>query len=135
MTNAVFTTGPITKQVSAPVSKFRLVSLVAEKIKHADGTALPYGYVGHPAAPEAREDNDVAYGLPRSVAVVTHQAVVLIETDATDFKPGDVAYVAADGKVAKTGTVAVGLIERERHYGCVRVHMFHPAALAAGASE
>lgn len=134
MTNAVFTTGPITKRVSAPVKKFRFVDLSDGKVKLAEGKTLPYGYVRQDAAPEAREINDIAHGVPDVVAVVTHQAVVDVDTDAKDFKPGDKVFVAAEGKAAKTGTVAVGLAEREVANGRIRVHMFHPAALAAGAA-
>lgn len=135
MTNAVFTTGPITKTVAAPVKKFRFVDLVEGKVKLAEGKALPYGYVRQDAAPVKREDNDLSYGLPESVAVVTHQAVVDVETDAKDFKVGDKVFVAAEGKAAKTGTVAVGLAEREPRNGRVRVHIFHPAALVAGSTS
>lgn len=130
MTNAVFSTGPVTKEVAALVHKFRFVDLVDGKVLEAAGTALPYGAVRQSAAPEARAENDVAYGLPSIVAVNTHQAVVDIETDDTAFTVGALVYVAAEGKAAATGTVAVGIAERDVRNGRVRVHMFHPLALA-----
>ncbi|WP_312099004.1 hypothetical protein [Corynebacterium dentalis] len=129
MTNAVFTTGPVTKKVTAKVEKFRFVDLAAEGVKHASGTALPYGYVRQTAAPVARAEGDVSYGLPDIVAVVTHQAVVEVATAETKFTPGAKVYAAADGKAAASGTIAVGLAEGDVANGRVRVHMFHPAAL------
>lgn len=133
MTNAIFTTGPITKEAGEKVEKFRLVELSDGKVSHATGDTLPYGYIRQSAAPQAREDNDLSYGLPHLVAVVTHQAVVEVEiaTGAT-FTPGAVVYAAADGKVTNYGTVAIGLAEGEAHGNRVRVHLFHPAGLSAG---
>lgn len=129
MTNAVFTTGPVTKKVTAKVEKFRFVDLTADGVKHAAGTALPYGYVRQTAAPVARAEGDVSYGLPDIVAVVTHQAVVEVATDEASFTVGAKVYAAADGKAAASGTIAVGLAEGDVANGRVRVHMFHPAAL------
>lgn len=146
MTNAVVTTGPLTKEVAEKVEKFRFVMLdESGKVKHADGKGLPYGYVQQPAAPKGKhKDQDVSYGLPHMVAVVEHQAVVDVEIDADGdhlemesegpkFKPGALVYVGKDGKAtAKKGTgPAVGLVERAEANGRVRVNMFHSAALAA----
>lgn len=135
MTNAVFTTSPITKEAGEKVDKFRLVELSDGKVIHATGDSLPYGYIRQPAAPQAREENDLSYGLPHLVAVVTHQAVVEVEvaTGAT-FTPGAAVYAAADGKVSNTGTVAIGLAEGEVRGSRVRVHLFHPAGMLTGAA-
>lgn len=130
MTNAVFSTGPVTKFVATKVEPYRLVDIVEDgKVSHAAGTALPYGAIAQHAAPEAREDNDVSYGLPANVAVNTHQAVVLVKSD-DSIPVGDKVFAAADGKVSKEGTVAVGISEGDGHSGTVRVHLFHPAGLA-----
>lgn len=132
MTNAVFSTGPVTKEAAARVHKFRFVDLDAEgKVVEAAGKALPYGYVRQDAAPQARKTNDVSYGLPEFVAVATHQAVVEVETAEKSFKVGAKVFAAAEGKAAATGTIAVGLAEGDVRNGRVRVHMFHPGALGA----
>lgn len=131
MTNAVFSTGPVTKLVASTIEPYRLVDLVDEgKVAHAKGTKLPYGAVAQKAAPEARRDNDISYGLPNNIAVNTHQAVVLIESSDT-IPVGDKVYAAADGKVAKDGDVVVGISEGAGHSGTVRVHLFHPAGLVS----
>lgn len=136
MTNAIFSTSPITKEAGVKVEKFRLVELDAGKVKHATGDNLPYGYVRQAAAPQAREDNDLSYGLPHLVAVVTHQAVVEVEVaPGATFTPGAAVYAAADGKVSNTGTVAVGLAEGEARGTRVRVHLWHPAGLNAAAPD
>lgn len=130
MTNAVFSTGPVTKFVASKVEPYRLVDIAEEgKVAHAKGDKLPYGAVAQNAAPKAREDNDISYGLPDNVAVNTHQAVVLVEC-ADTIPVGDKVFAAADGKVSKTGEVAVGISEGAGHSGTVRVHLFHPAGLA-----
>lgn len=135
MTNAVFSTGPITKEVSALVHKFRFVELTNDKVAEATGAKLPYGYVRQAAAPQVREENGLAYGLPEHVAVVTHQAVVDVETAEESFAVGATVYAAAEGKAAASGTVAVGIAERDVQNGRVRVHMFHPSIFAAAGAE
>lgn len=131
MSNPTFSTGNMTKEAGAPVSPFRFVSLVNGKVRHADGTAVPYGAVTAAAAPKAdRADNDLSYGLPHLVRVHASQCVVEIET-AASFKVGDRVYVAADGKAATSGTAVAGLAERETANGRVRVHLFHPSTIGA----
>lgn len=134
MTNAVFTTSPITKEAGEKVDKFRLVELSNGKVIHATGDSLPYGYIRQPAAPQAREENDSSYGLPHLVAVVTHQSVVEVEAaNGAVFAAGDAVYAVADGKVHNAGTVAIGLAEGEVRGSRVRVHLFHPAGMATDA--
>lgn len=135
MSNPTFTTGNLTREAGAAVEKFRLVRLVDGKVQHATAAALPYGAVTESAAPEAeREANVLAHGLPRAVRVHAAQCVVPLATADTGFADGDTVYAAADGKVAKTGTVGVGLVDRAESGGLVRVHLFHPAGItAAGA--
>ncbi|MBB1034643.1 hypothetical protein G6031_09605 [Dietzia sp. CQ4] len=131
MSNPTFSTGNLTREAGATVEKFRLVRLVDGKVQHATADALPYGAVTEAAAPEAdREDNYLAHGLPRVVRVHAAQCVLPLATDGTDFADGDTVYAAADGKVAKTGTVGVGLVDRAESGGLVRVHLFHPAGTA-----
>lgn len=135
MSNPTFSTGDLTREVSALVEKFRLVKTVDGKIQHSDAATFPYGAVTESAAPEAREENDVSYGLPRIVRVHTSQRVVKILSGATDaFAVDAPVYAAADGQVAPTGTVQVGICAEASTGGLVRVHLFHPSALIAPAA-
>ena len=132
MSNPTFSTGDLTREVSALVEKFRLVKTVDGKIEHSDAATFPYGAVTESAAPEAREENDVNYGLPRIVRVHTSQRVVKILSGDTDaFAVDAPVYAAADGQVAPTGTVQVGICAEASTGGLVRVHLFHPSAFAA----
>lgn len=128
MSNPTFSTGDLTREVSAKVDKFRLVKTDAGKIAHSDAATFPYGAVTESAAPESRADNDVSYGLPRIVRVQTSQRVVKLASGDTDVfaVDGDV-FAAADGKVAPTGTVKVGIAAEASTGGLVRVHLFHPS--------
>lgn len=131
MSNPTFSTGDLTREVSAKVDKFRLVKTVAGKIQHSDADTFPFGAVTESAAPEARNDNDVTYGLPRIVRVQTSQRVVKIMSDDTDvFAVDSAVFAAADGKVAPTGTVQVGVAAEASTGGLVRVHLFHPSVFA-----
>ena len=134
MSNPTFSTGDLTREVSALVEKFRLVKTVDGKIQHSDAATFPYGAVTESAAPEAREENDVPYGLPRIVRVHTSQRVVKILSGATDaFAVDAPVYAAADGQVAPTGTVQVGICAEASTGGLVRVHLFHPSVFTAPA--
>lgn len=136
MSNPTYASGNLTREAGATVDKFRLVRLVDGKVQHATADALPYGAITEAAAPEAdREDNVLAHGLPRLVRVHTAQTVVPLVTPDIDFADGDTVYAAADGTVAKTGTVGVGLADRAESDGLVRVHLFHPAGVTASAPD
>lgn len=128
MSNPTFSTGDLTREVSAKVDKFRLVKAVDGKVQHSDAATFPFGAVTEAAAPEARTENDVSYGLPRIVRVQTSQRVVKLMSGDTDAFAVDAAvYAAADGKVAPTGTVQVGIAAEASTGGLVRVHLFHPS--------
>lgn len=130
MSNPTFATGDLTREVSTKVEKFRLVKTNAGKIAHSDAATFPYGAVTEAAAPIARTDNNVTYGLPDIVRVHTAQCVLKLESGTADVFAVDApVYAAADGKVAPTGTVKVGLAAEASTGGLVRVHLFHPAAL------
>lgn len=134
MSNPTYASGNLTREAGAVVEKFRLVRLVDGKVQHATADALPFGAVTEAAAPDTeREDNVLAHGLPRVVRVHTGQAVVPVDTDGTGFTDGAVVYAAADGKVATTGTVGVGIADRAESGGQVRVHLFHPRGLVIDA--
>ena len=131
MSNPTYASGNLTREAGAAVEKFRLVRLVDGKVQHADAAAVPFGAVTEAAAPEAvRAANVLAHGLPSHVRVHTDKAVVPITTADTGFTDGAKVYAAADGTVAKTGTVGVGIADRAESGGTVRVHLFHPAGLA-----
>lgn len=110
MPNPTFGIGPITHKVAAAVEKFHVVKLGATGIAPCGAADLPYGAVaqsGEPAA--ARAENDVTHGLPDALAVHTAGALPLTKASSVAFATGEVVYVAADGKVAKTGDTAIGV--------------------------
>lgn len=126
MAGAVFSTGNLTREVGKPVEPYSLVKIVDGKIEHAGASDKPFGSVSEGGAPKkAQPDNKLGY--PSVVRVHTSQCVVKLRTDATDFKDGDTVYAAADGKVAKSGSVAVGIVDAPVLNGKVRVNLFHPS--------
>lgn len=128
MSNPTFSTGDLTREVASKVDKFRLVKATDGKVEHSDADTFPLGAVTEAAAPEARSENDVSYGLPRIVRVQTSQRVVKIMSGATDaFTVDAPVYAAADGHVAPAGTVQVGIAAEDSTGGLVRVHLFHPS--------
>lgn len=134
MSNPTFSTGDLTREVSAKVEKFRLVKTVDGKIEHSDAATFPYGAVTESAAPESREENDVSYGLPRIVRVHTSQRVVkILSGESDEFAVDAPVYAAADGQVAPDGTVQVGICAEASTGGLVRVHLFHPSVFTAPA--
>lgn len=114
MSNPTSGTGPITHKVATAVTKFHVVKLGSSGIAPCGAADLPYGAVAQSGAPAAtRADNDLSHGLPDAVAV--HKVGVIPLTKATPsatFATGDVVYVAANGKVAKTGDTAIGIAEK-----------------------
>lgn len=128
MSNPTFSSGDLTREVSAPVEQFRLVVEAGGKVSHAAATNFPFGVVTEAAAPEsAPEDNAILLGLPHKVRVGTSQRVVKIASNGT-IAQGAAVYAAADGKVSATGTVKVGIADQANAGGLTRVHLFHPAA-------
>lgn len=130
MSNPTFSSGDLTREVSAPVEQFRLVVEDGGKVAHAGADDFPFGVVTEAAAPEsAPQTNAILLGLPHKVRVGTSQRVVKIaSTDA--IAQGAPVYAAADGKVSGTGTVKVGIADKAASGGLTRVHLFHPAAFA-----
>lgn len=130
MSNPTFSSGDLTREVSAPVEQFRLVVEAGGKVAHAAATNFPFGVVTEAAAPEsAPEVNAILLGLPHKVRVGTSQRVVKIASNGT-IAQGVAVYAAADGKVSATGTVKVGIADQANAGGLTRVHLFHPAAFA-----
>lgn len=132
MSNPTFSTGDLTREAGKKVDKFRLVKAVDGKVEHSDAATFPFGAVTESAAPEARAENDVSYGLPYVVRVQTSQRVVKIMSGDEDAFAVDAAvYAAADGHVAPSGTVQVGIAAEASTGGLVRVHLFHPSVFVA----
>ena len=103
MSNPTFRQGPITYPIAADIEQFRLVAVnEEEKIVHAAATGGVIGAVTEKGrlAPEAA-------GAPE-LGVHYGPAVVKLETTDT-IKAGAAVFAAADGKVASTGTVKVGV--------------------------
>lgn len=136
MSNPTFSTGDLTREVSAKVEKFRLVKATDGKVEHSDAATFPLGAVTESAAPEARSDNDVNHGLPRIVRVQTSQRVVkILAGDSDAFSVDAPVFAAADGKVAPSGTVQVGIAAEASTGGLVRVHLFHPSVFVSAADS
>lgn len=132
MSNPTYNSANLTREAGAKIEKHRLVKSVDGKVEHADAAGFPFGAVTEAAAPKdaGRDDNFIGIGLPYVVRVHTGQAVVKLETADSGFVEGDEVFAAADGKVAKTGTVKVGLADRAEDGDLLRVHLFHPAIFA-----
>ena len=105
MSNPTFRSGPITFEAAAKLEKFRLVTIADGKVKHAADTGGVFGAVTEKADPNNN-------ALPTNVAVHIGPASVKLEVDGGDasaIKAGAAVFAAADGKVAATGTVQVGV--------------------------
>ncbi|MFR9870195.1 hypothetical protein ACL1AW_12220 [Corynebacterium striatum] len=105
MSNPTFRSGPITLEAAAKLEKFRLVTVADGKVKHAAATGGVFGAVTEKADPKNN-------ALPTNIAVHIGPAAVKLEVDGGDakaIKAGAAVFAAADGKVAATGTVQVGV--------------------------
>lgn len=109
MSNPTFVQGPITFEAAEKVEKFTLVTVDDDgKIKPAGADGAVFGAVTEVADPGS-------YAKPNHVGVHYGPAAVKLLVDggdATGFKAGDAVFAAAGGKVAKTGTVQVGVAVR-----------------------
>lgn len=105
MSNPTFRSGPITFEAAAKLEKFRLVTIADGKVQHAAATGGVFGAVTEKADPNNN-------ALPTNIAVHIGPASVKLEVDGGDasaIKAGAAVFAAADGKVAATGTVQVGV--------------------------
>lgn len=129
MSNPTYNSANLTREAGKKIEKYRLVKSAEGKVEHAGAADFPFGAVTEAAAPKdtEREENFIGIGLPYVVRVHAGQAVVKLETEDSGFKEGDEVFAAADGKVAKSGTVKVGLADRPEDGKLLRVHLFHPA--------
>lgn len=131
MSNPAIATGNVTREAGKKVEKFRLVKSVSGKIEHAGASDMPFGAVTESAAPKkAPGANDLSHGLPSHVRVHTGLVVVPVAASGSGFTVDGTVYAAEDGKVASSGSVAVGLAAEAVKGGLVKVALFHPAGLA-----
>lgn len=134
MSNPTIASGNVTRRADSLLSQFRLVKETSGKegyVEHSDADTFPFGAVTESAAPAPTpQANNLSHGLPELIRVHAAQCIVKLATDETSLTVGAKVYAAADGKVAAAGTVAVGLVDKAVAGGLVRVHLFHPAALA-----
>lgn len=123
---ATYTTNEITRAVAGDIPAYRLVKSNNGGISLAGAEDQPFGAVTEAGSDKADSK------LPDVLRVHTGQAIVPVETAETGFTEGSTVYAAADGKVASTGTVAVGLVDAPEHsnrgVNTVRVNLFHTAA-------
>lgn len=115
MSNPTFVQGSITFPAAEKLEKFRLVTIDDKgAVKHAGAEGAIFGAVTEKADPEN-------HALPTNIAV--HYGVcavkVTVDGDAKAIKAGAPVYAAADGKVAPTGTVKVGVAARDGEGGRV----------------
>lgn len=131
MSNPTFRSGPITFPVKSDVKKFRLVQVANGGISHAGATGAIFGAVTeNGAAPHDAQADTLVIGAPNSVAVHIGPATVPLEVAgaAVDIKAGAAVYAAADGKVAKTGSVIVGVAARDGSGTTVKTVLLAPIA-------
>lgn len=109
MSNPTFVQGPITYEAAEKVEKFTLVTVDGDgKIKPAAATGKIVGAVTEIADPAENAAKPNFVGVHYGPAAVK----LLADGDAGEFKAGDAVFAAAGGKVAKTGTVQVGVAVR-----------------------
>lgn len=110
MSNPTYVQGPITFEAAEKLEKFTLVTVNGEgKMAPAGATGGVFGAVTEVADPDnAAKPNHVAvhYG-PAAVKLLVDGG------DATAIKAGAAVFAAANGRVAATGEVQVGVAVRD----------------------
>lgn len=132
MSNPTFRSGPITFKAEEDVTKFRLVTVGENGVKHAGASGPIFGAVTENASAEKDEqaENTLVLGAPNVVAVHIGPATVPLEVDGTaaDIKQGAPVYAAADGKVSASGSVLVGFAARTGDGKNVKTTLVTPVA-------
>ncbi|MCS5479828.1 hypothetical protein NYP18_09165 [Corynebacterium sp. YIM 101645] len=128
MSTPSFKTGPITYDVAEDVSKFRLVEVTAEGVKHATAAGPVHGAIAENgyADPEDHPGIDTVKAARVAVRMSPETTPVEVSGDATAIEQGAPLYAAADGKVSATGTVLVGFATRPGYRGRVSVTLLTP---------
>lgn len=137
MSNPTFRSGPISYKAEEDVTKFRLVQVGENGVKHADASGPVFGAVTENAAAPKDEQptNTLAIGAPGIVAVHIGPATVPLEVDgdAVAIKQGTPIYAAADGKVSTSGSLLVGVAARNGDGKTVRTTLVTPVIAPASA--
>ena len=131
MSNPTFRSGPITFSVSSDVKKFRLVKVAEDGVSHAADSGPVFGAVTENGfAPAEPEGDSLVHAGPNSVAVHIGPATVPLEVSGTasEIKQGAAVYAAADGKVAASGSVVVGVAARNGSGSTVKTTLLTPIA-------
>ncbi|WP_276652457.1 hypothetical protein [Corynebacterium vitaeruminis] len=106
MSNPTFRSGPLTFVAAQKLEKFTLVAVNAEgKVAPAAATGGVFGAVTEKADPANN-------ALPNNIAVHIGPSTVKLKVaggDATGIKAGAAVFAAANGEVAASGTVQVGV--------------------------
>lgn len=109
MSNPTFVQGPITFPAAKRLEKFTLVKIEGGKATPADGEGAVFGAVTEVADPNVTTK-------PTNVAVHYGVAAVKLKVaggDAKAIKAGSPVYAAANGEVAATGAVVIGVAARD----------------------
>lgn len=130
MSNPIYRLGPITKTAESRVEKGRLVALNdAGEIEHAAADGAVFGGVtdfADKASVLAPDETAVHYG-PAVIALSVAES-------AGDIAAGDAVFAAANGEVADTGTVEIGVAVSASANGLVETVLNKlPLAAAVGA--
>lgn len=132
MSNPTFRSGPITFKAEEDVTKFRLVTVSENGVKHAGASGPIFGAVTENASAEkdGQAENTLVLGAPNVVAVHIGPATVPLEVDGTaaDIKQGAAVYAAAEGKVSASGSVLVGFAARTGDGKNVKTTLVTPVA-------
>lgn len=137
MANPTFRSGPITFKAKTSIRKFRLVTVDADGVFHASASGPVYGAVITDAdVPTKAEPNTLVIGNPPNVGVFIAPATVPLEVAgdpeaATAITQGTPLYAAADGKVATSGSLLVGMAARDGADGRVKTTLLTPAVGAS----
>ena len=110
MSNPTFVQGPITFEAAQALEKFTLVAVDDDgKVAPATADGPVFGAVTEKADPALTT-------LPTNIAVHYGVAAVKLKVaggDASGIKAGAAVFAAADGEVAASGTVQVGVAARD----------------------
>lgn len=131
MSNPTFRSGPISYKAAEDVTKFRLVTVGENGVKHAGASGPIFGAVTENASAEKEPaENTLVLGAPNTVAVHIGPATVPLEVDGTasDIKQGAPVYASADGKVSASGSVLVGFAARTGDGKNVKTTLVTPVA-------
>lgn len=137
MSNPTFRSGPISYKAEEDLTKFRLVQVGENGVKHAAAAGPVFGAVTENATAPKEEQpaNTLALDAPGIVAVHIGPATVPLEVDgdAAEIKQGAPVYAAADGKASATGSLLIGVAARTGSGKTVKTTLVTPVVAPAAA--